>query len=231
VNGREAGSVNDGPAEAGAGGELGAGFSAGASLRRTTGRAPELPPVRRTPPIGPSLNPNEARPGPPGEAGPNSGAGVAAGETEEAGGSEPESADDRECDVDRASEADRESGVEPTLECAPNDARAPEGRRLENAPEGADSASGGAAGVEVADDEDRAGEREPCRGGIVVRARLDVRLGRPGVVAGTNGLGRNDSSSAETDASPLGESCAPALNHPPAGASVGASGIVAPGRR
>ncbi|MEU4694152.1 hypothetical protein [Actinoplanes sp. NPDC023714] len=182
--------------------------AAGVSLRRTTGSAPESParrapprgPSRRAPPIGPSLKPNEALPGPPGDAGPNSGAGLAADSTTGAG-------------PDEAAGADLE----------------PDGDEDSDDGEGDDETTDGRA------------ERAPvdCRGGMVVRVGDDrVRSGRlpesPAFFAGTNGFGRNDSSSAATGATsapPAVESCAPALNHPPAGVSVAAFGIVAPGRR
>ncbi|MEU4560353.1 hypothetical protein AB0F72_18400 [Actinoplanes sp. NPDC023936] len=183
---------------------------------RTTGSAPDdpasgrsAPPVRRLPPIGPSPNPNEARPAEPIEAGL---------ETEEAG---LEAKDARL----EAEEAGLPGAADAGVAENPEDAAVPEPNAAVPEPNAAVPELDGAAGL------------IGCRGGIVVRVadRAEVRVGRPGdsaaFFAGTNGLGRNDSSSATTGAEPA-DPDAPAPNQPPAGASdCLASGIVAPGRR
>ncbi|BAL86285.1 hypothetical protein AMIS_10650 [Actinoplanes missouriensis 431] len=81
---------------------------------------------------------------------------------------------------------------------------------------------------------DRAGA-DPVVAGRAAADRAEVRVGRPGdsaaFVAGTNGFGSKDSSSAPAGAESA-DPGAPAPNQPPAGASdCLASGIVAPGRR
>ncbi|MEU8237502.1 hypothetical protein AB0C07_04585 [Actinoplanes missouriensis] len=202
---------------------------------RTTGSDPDDPasgasaaPVRRLPPIGPSPNPNEARPTeadlPP--------------EGDEAAGEDEAAEEDEAAGEDEAADED-EAGDAGPAEAA--DARLP----VADAGDGdADAANAEDPAVPELDD---AAGLVGCRGGIVVRVadravagravadRVEVRVGRPGdsaaFVAGTNGFGRNDSSSVPAGAESA-DPGAPAPNQPPAGASDGlASGIVAPGRR
>ncbi|WP_433828766.1 hypothetical protein ACQP2E_05405 [Actinoplanes sp. CA-015351] len=100
------------------------------------------------------------------------------------------------------------------------------------------------AGLDADRDENPLDDRDEDRGVSPEASRADVRAGSPvdaprdssgaffsaAFLAGTNGLGMNDSSSATTGTSD--DPGAPAPNHPPSGASdCFASGIVAPGRR